>query len=308
MAEIEQEHILASAAEARKSEVPLGFKSLKFASRVIASLAAAYLLTKDDTYAEEAANRTLLLLYPGNDPLLPTQLVSRENIIDWVPFAEIARASSFLADSPAFTAHSEKFLRLLSTALQVLSHDPNAQLARDTKDHRASAWLLIASALARATRDEAQLDQLRLRFKRPTLRNQIAADGRFPQEVATENPYRNSLFNFDLLAGACQLLTSPYDDLWSFELPDGPGMRSVAAYLYPVIRDRAKWGFPADATHYRDLPGRRPALLFAGRAYDRPEYVELFRSQSIAPPPADIAYSFPITQPLLWTSRAPHGL
>jgi hypothetical protein len=125
--------------------------------------------------------------------------------------------------------------------------------------------------------------------------------------MATPNPFRNTLFNFDLLAGACQLLSSSFDDLWDYELADGPGMRSVAAALYPILATPSKWPGVADAQHFRELPGRRPALLFCGRAYHRPEYVSLWESTPATVPP-DIADSFPIRQPLLWITRAEHGL
>ena len=167
---------------------------------------------------------------------------------------------------------------------------------------------LIRSAIARATRKDQDIEDCRKRFRAPTLRNQINEVGIFPQEVATPNPYRNTLLNFDLLAGACQLLASPFDLLWDYDLQDGPGMRVVAAHLYPVILRPEKWNYMADADHFIELPGPRPALLFAGRAYNRSEYVDLWRKLDAVPVPSNLADAFPIRQPLLWTERAAHGL
>jgi hypothetical protein len=300
VAEMEREHILGAAKSYLAA--PSTISALVDLSAAVAALTAAYLLTRDEAFAARA------MVYLREVVSVQPTMSDRDAIVRLVPLAEVARATSFLADSRSFAAGEQATIQSwLGGLLMFLNSDRNAQLARDSKDHRAAAWLLLAAASARATQNELQLDPLRLRFKRPTLRNQIAADGRFPEEIATPNPYRNSLFTFDLLAGACQLLTTQFDDLWEFELPDGPGMRSVAAFLYPLILDRAKWPFIADADLFRDLPGRRPALLFAGRAYERPEYVELFRKLPATAPPAEIIYSFPIRQPLLWTTRAPHG-
>ena len=304
VAALERPRILAAAPAALTAQP----QTLSDFSTTVACLTAAFLLTQDANYANRAGEllNTWLIASATRMPTAPTI-----SVVDLVPLAEAARATSFLVDTlPSATlAAVNAWFAALFTWLNT-AREP--QIARDSKDHRASAWLLLAAAIARGQQngsqaDEKNLDDLRHRLRTPTLRNQIRSDGSFPQEVATPNPYRNTLFNFDLLAGACQLLNSPFDDLWDFELPDGPGMRSVAAFLYPLIQAPAKWPWPADAEHFRELPGRRPALLFAGRGYDRAEYVSLWHSLPPDVPP-DLAASFPIRQPLLWTTRAPHGL
>ncbi len=49
-------------------------------------------------------------------------------------------------------------------------------------------------------------------------------------------------------------------------------MRTVIARLYPYILNRGTWPYRADAKYFNDLPIRPPSLLFAARAYSRPEY------------------------------------
>jgi len=293
-------------------------EALRNGSTTIACLAAAYLLTHDERYAQRAGTHLRAWFIAPETRMNPsanlagcapgTQTGTPAGIVDLAPLAELARATSFLVDSQALTPDEFSVLNKWFADLAAwLDTDRNARIARDTKDHRASAWLLLRSAIARALRDDSGLEACRRLFRHPTLRNQINETGVFPQEVATANPYRNTLFNFDLLAGACQLLATPFDQLWDYELIDGPGIRAVAAYLYPLINDPRKWPFVADADHFRDLPGPRPALLFTGRAYDRPEYVALWQKLDSVPIPTEIADSFPIRQPLLWTARALHG-
>jgi hypothetical protein len=239
----------------------------------------------------------------------PSTRLSRqpsESVVELVPFAEIAVALRFLVDVlPADTLTAVN--AFLSDLLAWLNTEHSFVIARDTKDQRASAWLLVVSALARSQHNEKVLDECRHRLRTPTLRNQITADGHFPQEMATPNPLRNTLFNFDLLTGACQMLSSPFDDVWHYELVDGVGLRNAAAFLFPILADRAKWPGVSDAVAFREVPLRRPGLLFAGRAFNRPEYVDLFRSLPTAVPES-LAASVPIRQPLLWTTRAAHGL
>ncbi len=294
-------------------------RALRDFSATVAALTAAFVISGDKAYANRAAEHlnawfvapeTRMNPQPNLAGILviPADTGTPAGIMDLVPLAEVARASSFLLDSPGLSPDAQASINAWFADFAAwLRSFPPMTLARDTKDHRASAWLLLSSAIARATRDDKNLDDCRHRFRRSTLRNQVAGDGRFPQELATANPYRNTLMNFDLLAGLCQLLTSPFDDVWHYELQDGPGMRAVAAFLFPLIADRNKWPYIADAEHFRDLPGRRPALLFAGRAFIQPQYIDLWRTLPPAIPP-EIAASFPIRQPLLWTARAPHGL
>ncbi len=297
-------------------------RALREFSATVACLSAAFVLTGESKYTARVAEHLRASLLTTKTRMEPsfntagcvsgsasgTPVGTPAGIVDLVPLAELARALSFLIDNECLAATEWDAVRIwFASANDWLNTNRAALIARDVKDHRASAWLLIASAFARLARDENALEACRKQFRSPTLRNQIRADGVFPQEVATPNPYRNTLLNFDLLAGACQLLNSPFDPLWNHELVDGVGLRVVAAYLYPVIAHPEHWSFIADAVAFRDLPGRRPGLLFAGRAYDRPEYVAAWQGAPAASSSETVAASFPIREPLLWTARAPHG-
>ncbi len=80
-------------------------------------------------------------------------------------------------------------------------------------------------------------------------------------------------------------------------------MRSAIARHAVYIREPVKWPYPADESRFHQLPGRRPALVFAARAYAAPDYVTLWRT--LNPDPADpvILRTFPIRQPILWLTQ-----
>lgn len=293
VATMDHDNILAAAATALTVQP----KSTLDVSASVAALVAAFVLTQEERYALSAFTQITDWL-----PAPISQSHTPPEVLELVPIAELARATSFLVDA----VHTDPVDAWLADLLQWLTTAHAPVLARDTKDHRASAWLFITSAVARSQRNDAVLDDCRKRLRKPTLRNQIDETGKFPQEMASANPFRNTLFTFDLLCGACQILDSPLDPLWTFELIDGVSLRTSAAWLFPILQDPRKWPGVSDAEHFRELPSRRSGLLFAGRAYDRPEYVELWRT---TPPaiPADIAASVPVRQPILWTTRARHG-
>jgi hypothetical protein len=298
--------------------------ALRRFSNTVATLTAAYVLTHEDTYAlqagkhlaawfvQPATRMNAQLTMAGFVPSGKASVGAPAGMVDAAPLAEVARAMSFLVDTEALSPPDlEAAHQWLAGLLNWMNTAREPVIAREAKDHSASTWLLVAAAISRSLRDSAMLAACTHRFRKPTIRNQINAGGAFINEITTAYPFRNTLLNFELLTGACQLLNTPFEDLWPFELDDGPGMRSVVAFLFPILKDPAKWTYVADPQHFRTLPGRRAGLLFAGRAFIRPEYVELWRSMP-APDmealPEPIAASFPIHEPLLWTARAAHGL
>ncbi len=227
-----------------------------------------------------------------------------DGIVETSGLAEVAMAARFLLRAETFSSEESTALRAWFGAfLKWLTSSRLAGLARDRKDHVGSSWLLQCAAYARLSNDDGALAELRHRFKSVTLRAEILGDGTFPHELNTLSPYRNSLFNLDLLAGACDLLSTRFDSLWEFQLQDGPGLHVAVARHAPFIESRGAWPYPADKRFFNDLPYRRPALLFAARAYQRPEYATLWRSLNPDPKEPVLLRTFPIRQPLLWVTQ-----
>lgn len=304
VAEIDRVRILkgateALAAPAKPNGDPASRDFLDFTLQVPA-LAAACVVAPADAATYRKAAATLLDLWflnPGTRPTLELEAERYEPLLELSALAEVVVALPFLGLEEAQQKQLELSFRKYLT---FLTEDRTARLARDSKDHHGSAWLLQVAALARFLHEEALLAECTHRFKTRTLRAQISSKGEFPNELHSGATYRDSLFNLDLLAGACVLLSTRFDSVWDHELQDGPGMRAAVAYHAGFIRDRKTWPYPADESHFNHLPGRRPALLFAARAYSQPEYAAIWRE--LDPDPADpvVLRAFPIRQPLLW--------
>jgi hypothetical protein len=80
-------------------------------------------------------------------------------------------------------------------------------------------------------------------------------------------------------------------------------MRIAIAKLVPFIGNRGVWPYRADSAFFTQLPLRRPALLFAARAYNRPEYADLWKTLPPDTTTPELDRTFPIRQPLLWVTR-----
>ena len=309
-------------------------------SMQVAALTSAFLLTKEVRYAEHAA---LHLRAWFIDPktsmnpslpyaqLLPGKAAPRpEGILETVQLVEVAQAASFFTRSEALSDDELATLnKWFADYLLWLGTDKTPLLTRDLKNHHGISWLLQAAAYARLAPEPnagarkaptpgpsiyetpvvpnqyINLAALRQQFKRTTLRANLDANGAFMHELTTPWPYRNSLFALDMLSGICDLLSTRFETLWDFELQDGPSMRVAIAHHFPFIAKRVSWPFAADLSHFNDVPVRQPSLLFCGRAYGRPEYVDLWKTLNPDPTDPTVLRSFPIRQPLLWLRRAP---
>ncbi len=308
IAEIDRIKILAAASTALTQPLPTSF--LAFTLEIPTLAAAAHI---DPNLAPPCGTRAASLLrraFVDRATAFPTTLPPEADvsasIVDRAALAEVLVALPFLPLPPDLR---DSLYPWFIRYQKYLQEDRAALLVRDAKDHTASAWHLQSAAIARHLDDQPTLTALRHALKSTILRPQVRADGFFPHELTTPNPYRNSLFNLDLLAGLCQLLTTRFDLPWNDELPDGPGMRAVIARHAPFIASRTAWPFPADTALFNQLPLRRPALVFAARAFTQPDYVTIWRALPTETPttPPEILTTLPIRQPLLWLTQ-PHPL
>jgi hypothetical protein len=284
-------------------------------SLYVPALTSAFVLTKDQRYANHAIAHlrawfidpptamTPNLLYA--QVILPAKTGRPEGVVEAVQLAEVAQSIPFL-DSIESLSNSDltTLLKWFADYLDWLNTSRLAGLARDSKSHHGTSWLLQASACAHLnTKDDRPLTELRHQFKTSTIRTQINFDGAFPHELITPIPYRNSLFNLDMLAAICELLSTRFDAVWDFELQDGPSMRIAIARHFPFMLHRGAWPYRADVALFNALPLRQPSLLFAARAYSRPDYADLWRTLPADPAAPELQRTFPIRQPLLWVTR-----
>jgi hypothetical protein len=100
----------------------------------------------------------------------------------------------------------------------------------------------------------------------------------------------------------CQLLSTPQDNLWAFALPDGRSMRRCVEYMEPFIRNKKNWPLAKDVMYDEHWPMRQSSLLFAGLAYDRKDYLELWKRLPADSAVEEVIRNFFIRQPVLWTA------
>ncbi len=95
------------------------------------------------------------------------------------------------------------------------------------------------------------------------------------------------------------LSTGP-DNLWDYALPDGRGVANCFHFMAPFIANKQSWPYRHDVQYFDDLPVRQPSLLFAGLAYRKQQYIDLWTRLDPDPTVPEVIRNHPIRQPVLW--------
>lgn len=282
----------------------------------VAALGAAYQITRDERYAQKAAAFLRVFFLDETTRMNPhleyaQAVVGRHvgrsyGIIDTLHLAEVPLAIMALQRSPAFSPELTNGLRQwFSDYTEWMLTSPNGKQEAAAKNNHSVAFWLQVACFARFTGNEAQLAECRRQFKEVFVPGQMAADGSFPLELKRTKPYGYSIFQLDNLALLCQVLSTPTDNLWAFELPDGRGMRRAIAYLHPYLADKSKWPLPPDVQSWEGWPVRQASLLFSGLAFGEPRYLALWRRLPADSEDLEVRRNLACTQPVLWLVNRP---
>jgi hypothetical protein len=279
------------------------------------ALAAAWVLTNDRRYSGHCAAHLRAWFVDERTRMNPNLQYAQAihgrftgrgtGIIDTVHLVEVVRGAAVLARAGALKPADVGAIRKwFADYLEWMNTSPNGIQERDAKNNHGTCWLVQAGEFARFTSNSARLAEYRNRFKTILAPHQIADNGSFPEELRRTKPYGYCLFNLDAMAMACQVLSEPNDNLFTWHTADGRGFDRAMAYMVPFIADKSKWPMKPDVEYFQYWPVRQPSLLFAGLAFQRQNYIDLWRRLDPDPTVPEIIRNFPYRQPLLWLTSA----
>ena len=279
----------------------------------VPALTAAWLLTRDTRYAAHAAKHLrawfldpATLMHPNLQYAQAIHGVTTgrgTGIIDTIHLVEVVRSIPFLEESGALSREDLRGLRgWFDAYMHWMTTSKNGQEERDAKNNHGTCWLMQVSEFAAFTTNRELSEFSRRRFKAVLVPEQIAANGSFPLELNRTKPYGYCLFNLDVMATVCQILSTRDDDLFSYALPDGRGFAMAMAFMFRFIADKKPWPYPHDVEYFDDWPVRQPSLLFAGIELSKPEYFAVWSRLDPDPTVEEIIRNYPIRQPFLWLS------
>ena len=277
----------------------------------VPALAAAYRLTNDRRYAAHATGHLLAWFADDATRMNPHLLYSQAihgrvtgrgiGLIDTVHLVEVARAIPTIEDSGALTGSQRTAIRdWFSQYLAWMTTHQYGIDEREARNNHGTCWVMQVAEFARLVGRDDLAAYCRTRYKTVLLPNQVAADGSFPEELRRTKPYGYSLFNLDAMATVCQILLTTAENLWTYTTPDGRGIRTALAFLFPYIANKKTWPHKPDVMYHDEWPMRHPSLLFAGLAYGERRYLDLWRTLPADSNVEEVVRNFFVRQPLLW--------
>jgi len=281
----------------------------------VPALVAAWKLTKNKRYAAKAAEHLRAWFVNEQTRMNPNLQYAQAihgittgrgtGIIDTIHLVEVARAIDVLKDSSALSmTELGAIIQWFKDYLQWMTTSKNGTDERDAKNNHTTCWVMQVAAFAQLVGDQKLLDFCRERFKTVIVPNQIATNGSFPEELRRTKPYGYELFNLEAMATVCQILSTRQDNLFTFQTADGRGFRRAMDYMAPFIADKKSWPLKPDVMYDKEWPMRQASLLFAGLAFNRQDYLDVWKK---LPPDAnveEVIRNFFIRQPVLWVSEA----
>lgn len=275
----------------------------------VPAITAAWILTHDKHYADHAAEHMRAWFLNPDTMMNPNLQYAQAihgrtigrgtGIIDTIHLVEVARSIPVLAEAKALSSiEFDGVKKWFADYLNWLTTSKNGQDERDAKNNHGTWWAAQVSQFATLTDNNEVTKYCVQRFKTVLIPHQITNAGSMPEELRRTKPYNYCLFNLAGLATICQTLKS--DNLFDFALPDGRGFRKAMAWMFPYIRDKAKWPYKPDVEYFQYWPIRQPELLFAGVAFSNREYIATWEKLPSEPDVEEIIRNNPIRQPLLW--------
>ncbi|PJJ58689.1 alginate lyase family protein [Hymenobacter chitinivorans] len=280
-------------------------------SRIVGALASAYQLTHDEQYARAALlHLRAWFLDPAtrmNPSLHFAQAIQGRftgrgiGVIDTIQLMEVAQGVLVMQGAKAFG--QEDVAGIKSWFAQYLTWLTTHQYGQDemkAPNNHGTCWVMQVAAFARLTGNQELLSFCRERYKTVLLPTQMAPDGSFPLETKRTKPYGYSLFNLDAMTMICQILSTPADNLYAYQLPDGRGIRRGIEYLYPFVADKTKWPFPQDVMYWNNWPVAQPFLVLGAVQFKQAEWLQTWQRLDHQPEVEEVIRNLPVRNPIIW--------
>ncbi|GAC1300862.1 MAG: hypothetical protein NVSMB24_02480 [Mucilaginibacter sp.] len=280
-------------------------------SKIIGALASAYKITGDEKYGRQAVVHLKVWFIDAetlmNPNLLYAQAVKGQytgrnyGIIDTIHLMEVAQGIIIMEGARSLDAKTLEGLKnwFAEYITWLTTSKPGIQ-EKLTKNNHSTCWAMQVASFAKLCNDHVLLDSLRIRYKTVLLPNQMATDGSLPLEMSRTKPYGYSIFNLDAMTMLCQILSTPKDDLWNFETPDGKSIKKGISFLSPFVQDKSKWTLKPDVMYWDNWPVAQPFLLFGANAYQEKAWFLTWEKLDHNPQVEEVIRNLPIRHPLLW--------
>ncbi len=276
-------------------------------SRAVPALAAAWLLTGRDVYAQ-AAQRHLSAWFVDPETAMAPHLehaqaiVGRNTgrgigIIDTLHLAEVAVA---IPQLPMPTATRDRIDAWFARYLEWMWTSPNGLDEQDERNNHGTCYAVQVAVFAQLIGDRDKIAWCRTRLTGSLVPGQIAVDGSQPLELSRTKPFGYSLFNLDMLSVLAHLVAPGDRAVWTHRSTSHGSLADAAAFMLPFIEDKTRWTFAQDVAFWDQWPVRHPLLLIDAALENRPLSRALWDRLDPDPSNAEVIRNMPFRQPLIW--------
>lgn len=280
-------------------------------SRVVGALASAYKLTGDKKYVEAASKHLNAWFIDPATMMNPNLLYSQAikgvatgrgiGVIDAIQLMEVVQGVEAMQRSAVLSKKTlEGTKAWFASYLTWVTTHKYGKDEMNAKNNHGTCWVMQVACFAKFTGNQELQNFCRDRYKQILLPSQMAADGSFPLELKRTKPYGYSIFDLDAMTTICQILSTPTDNLWTFETPDGRSIKKGIAFLYPYLKDKNAWPGQHDVMHWEDWPVAQPSLIFGALAYHNTDWLNTWKILNHAPENEEVIRNLPVRHPLIW--------
>ncbi len=280
-------------------------------SEIVGALASAYQITGDEKYVKQALIH-LKAWFVNQETFMNPNLAYAQaikglytgrgiGIIDTIHLMEVAQGIIVMEQAKSFDKASLKSIKKwFADYILWLNTSKNGIAEKNAKNNHGTTWSMQVASFAKLVNDQPMLSSLRSRYKNVLLPNQMAVDGAFPLELARTKAYGYSIFNLDAMVMLCQILSTPKDNLWTYQTPDGRSIKRGLDYLYTYVANKSKWPLKPDIMFWENWPVAQPFLLFGANYFGEHTWFNTWKSLDLKPTNEEVVRNLPIRHPIIW--------
>jgi hypothetical protein len=245
------------------------------------TLSMAYYITGDEGFAAHAVRfLQTWFLNPGtrmNPNLKYAQAVKGMNdgrgtgIIDTHDFIRVIDGIRLLEGSSVWTkADADGMKRWFEAYLAWLTESTNGREEADAKNNHGSTYDVQCVCIALLIGKDEEAKQILREVGTKRIAVQIQPDGSQPLELVRTKAFNYSLLNLEALIDLAILGQRLGVDLWSFEAPNGAGIRKAIDFLIPYSIGKKEWTWKQIVRF--EYERMIPILRIAAKQYNDPSY------------------------------------
>jgi hypothetical protein len=283
-------------------------------SKIIGSLASAFLITHDEKYIKHALVHLKAWFIDEETNMNPNLQFAQAikgkatgrsiGIIDTIHLMEVAQGVLVMSPATSFDAAlRDGVVKWFRQYLEWLTTHPYGIEEMNAKNNHGTCWTMQVAAFAKLTGQKEILNVCVDRYKNILLPDQMDSTGSFPLELKRTKPYGYSIFNLDAMTMICQILSTKENDLWYYQTLDKTTILNGIRFLYPYIDNKNKWPFPKDVMYWANWPVAQPALVFGAVAFQNTEWLQTWQRLEHDPEAHEVVRNLPVRHPIIWLNE-----